>query len=384
MIRRIPLVLVTLLVAACSYESSGTTTTTIALDDDRLAPTGPAELVVQDQKSEGSSLVVQSVSLPAAGWVVVRIDEGGSPGEVIGISTLLQSGLIADVVVPFFLPLEGTTSVHVALHIDVDQDSRFQYEPPDGFIDEIGTRASGEPAVAVAVVSLLPPLEPADAFLDPQVTDGYAVVVAGGLLPAPGFMVLQEVDGDAPGAVLGVSDLLPAGPVSAVTLNLANPLRASASLMIVAWVDRDENGIFTPGEGGDAMAVRDDGILAAGVADITVLPLEPAELDVDDQESDGDTIVVSRLVMPSAGFIEILADAAGSPGSRLGFVAVGSGTRQGVSVDLPSGLGSGSRLWLKLWIDFDQDGTLSAGDRVALDQPGGDPMEAAFVVTIVP
>lgn len=384
MIRRLPLVLAFVVLAACAYESSGTTTTTVPLDDDRAAPTSPADLVVEDQKSEGSSLVVASVSLPAAGWVVVRVDEGGSPGEVIGISTLLQTGLIADVAVPFLLPLEGTTTVHLAVHIDVDHDGSFLYEPPDGFVDEIATRSNGEPAVAVATISLLPPLQPGDAFLDPQVTDGTSVVVAGGLLPAPGFLVLHRADDTEPGEVLGVSQLLPAGPVSEFVLIPTEPLRVSEPLMVVAWVDRDENGTFSPGEDGDAMAVRDDGILAAGAAAVTVLVREPGELEVNDQETDGAAFVVARLVMPSAGFIEILGDASNAPGPRLGSVAVGVGTRQGVSVDLPSGVATGATLWLRLWIDFDQDGALSDGDLVVLDVPDGDPIEGSFVVTIVP
>lgn len=384
MIRRLSLLLALVVLApACAYESSGTTTTTVALVDDLPAPTGPADLVAVDQKSEGSSVVVESVSLPAAGWVVVRADDGGSPGEVIGISTLLQKGVIAGVSVPFLVPLAESSPVHLALHIDVDEDGSFQYEPPDGFIDEIGVRATGEPAVATITVSLLPPLQPGDAFLDSQVTDGTTVTVAGGLLPAPGFLVLQQDEGGFPGAVLAVSDLRPAGVVDELVLAPLPALRASGSVFVVAWVDRDEDGVFSPGEDGDAQAVRSDGSLAAGSALITVIPRDPASLSVSDQESDGDTFTVEEVVMPNAGFLEILSDAGGAPGTRLGFVEVGASTTDDLAVPIPAGVATGARLWLRLWVDFDQDDTLSADDLPALGAAGGDPVTGSFVLTIV-
>jgi hypothetical protein len=49
-----------------------------------------------------------------------------------------------------------------------------------------------------------------------------------------------------------------------------------------------------------------------------------------------------------------------------------------------AGVATGATLWLRLWIDFDQDGALSDGDLVVLDVPDGDPIEGSFVVTIVP
>jgi len=55
---------------------------------------------------------------------------------------------------------------------------------------------------------------------------------------------------------------------------------------------------------------------------------------------------------------------------------------QPFEVALPDGVTTGATLWLRLWIDFDQDGVLSAGDLRALIEVGGDPVETSFVVTI--
>lgn len=371
-----------LVAAACSYESSGTTTTSLAPDDEEPVATAPTEIVAGDQSSEGSSILVDSLTLPAAGWVVARLDSGGSPGEVIGISELLSKGTITGVLVPFLIPVADTTTVHLTVHIDMDGDGEFLYEPPDSFIDVVATTAAGEPATTTLTITLLPPLGPASALLDAQVTTGYSVVVAGGLLPAPGFLAVHADAGGEPGAVLGVSELLPAGEVGAVTVQLDEPLSASGRLHAVAWVDRDEDEFFTPGPDGDEMAVTEEGALASAFADVTVLRLEPAALVVEDQEVANGVFVISSLEVPSPGFIEILTDASGAPGTRLVAVLVDAGTVDDLQVPLPAGVLDGARLWLRLWVDFDESGSLTAADLRALTEQGGDPIEESFVVSV--
>lgn len=372
-----------LVASACTYESSGTTTTSAPLPGEEPVATSPADIVAVDQRSEGSSVTVDSLSMPAAGWVVARLDAGGSPGELIGISELVSKGVSTEVAVPFLVPMADTTTVHLIVHVDVDSNGEFLYEAPDSLIDSVATTAGGNPAAAVITVGLLPPLGPASALLDPQVTDGTTVTVAGGLLPAAGFVALHADAGGVPGEVLGVSGLLPAGEFEALVLTLDPPLAATAAFHAVAWVDRDENGAFTPGEEGDQMAVTEDGSLAAGTALITVLARTPASIEVVDQEvASGGQFVVATLVAPAPGFIEVLRDASGSPGTRLSVATITAGTTDDLSIPLPGGVGSGTRLWLRLWVDFDQSGTLTAGDLVALDEPDGEPVEESFVVTI--
>lgn len=382
-IRRLSWVVALLLVAAaCSYESSGTTTTSLALDDEEPVAITPTEIVAADQRSEGSSVLVESLTMPAAGWVVARLDSGGSPGEVIGISELISKGTITAVPVPFLIPVADTTTVHLTVHIDMDGDGEFLFEPPDSFIDVVATTAAGDPATATVTITLLPPLGPASALLDPQVSDGTTVVVAGGLLPAPGFLAVHSSEAGEPGAVLGVSRLFPAGEVGAVTVDLDETLAVSGQLFAVAWVDRDENGRFTPGPDGDEMAVTEEGLLAAGSATVVVIRHEPSALVVADQEAADGAFVITTLQAPGPGFIEILSNVSGAPGTRLGVVLVDAGTVDDLKVPLPAGVDDGDRLWLRLWVDFDQSGSLTAGDVRALTELGGDPIEESFVVTI--
>ena len=80
-----------LLVAGCTYESAGTTTST-SLDPEQLPPaTGPAAIVFRDQLVDGSAVMIDSVSLPADGFVVLQADAAGVAGEVVGVSELVGS-----------------------------------------------------------------------------------------------------------------------------------------------------------------------------------------------------------------------------------------------------------------------------------------------------
>ncbi|MBI5157048.1 MAG: hypothetical protein HZA58_03430 [Acidimicrobiia bacterium] len=385
MLRRTALLSVLLLlVAACSYESSGTTTTTLPLIEEEPVATGPADIVAADQRSEGSSVLVDSLSMPSAGWVIARLDSGGSPGEVIGISELVSKGVISGVPVPFLVPIAETTTVHLTVHIDMDGDGEFRYEAPDAFIDEIATEANGDPATTTVVITLLPPLSPGSALLDAQLSDGTSLVVAGGLLPAAGFLAVHQGEGGEPGTVLAVSDPLPAGEVGPFTLSFETPLSVTGLLFVVAWVDRDENGEFNPGEGGDEMAVNEEGSLAAASAIVTVIRREPATVVVADQVVENRTFIVTRVEAPAPAFLEVLADAAGTPGGRLAVVTVDQGTATELAVPLPAGVRTGARVWLRLWVDSDQSGDLSAADQRALSDLGGDPVQASFIATIAP
>jgi hypothetical protein len=369
-------------VVGCSYESSGTTTTTVA--DVATAPpaTSPAAIVVLDQWIEGSSLVVDSVSMPAAGFAVVREDDGGSPGPVLGVSELLPVGLVGNVTVPFSAPITETTTVHVAVQVDMNRDGLFTYEPPD-FVDTIATSDSGEPASTTAVLSILAPLSPADVTIEEQRTDGTTLTVSSVTLPAPGFVAIQQNEAEQPGTVVAISGLLAAGTTSDLALTLDPPLRTTQLVYAVVYVDRNENGLFDPGDRADEIGVRGDGSPATASPVVTVVVRYPASVTASDQEITGEAVVLDGVELPSAGFVEILADDGGLPGTRLAVSALlQAGQAADVAVMLDPALTGDATLWARLWIDYDGDGVLSDGDVPALTDLEGDPVEESFLVTI--
>lgn len=378
--RRLALVLA-LVLAACSYESSGTTTTTVVDPADVPPPTFPADIVVDDQRIEGGAIVVSSVSLPSSGWVVARADDAGTPGEVIGISALLRAGVIASVQLPFFVPIDEPQAVHVSVQIDVDEDGVFSYEPPE-LVDAIATTGAGSAATVTADIGLLPPLDPADAAINEQRTDGAVVEVSGVTLPAPGFVVVHRtIDGEL-GEAIAFSELLPTGTTTGIVFTLDSALRTTQVLSVVAYVDRDEDGVFTPE---DEPGRRADGSMAAGSATVTVVVVDPAAVTVEDQESSGeDPIVIAEVVLPAPGFVEILNEVDGVPGDSL---AVSGLLLAGTIVDLEFSdlppIDADIALWVRLHVDFDGDGVLSDGDRPALEAPDGSRVEAPFDVSFV-
>jgi hypothetical protein len=386
MIRRtaLSLVAVALVAASCSYESSGTTTTTFVAPEDIPPSTGPADLVFEDQRIEGTSITIDSVTMPDAGWVVVRVDQGGGPGEIIGISEILRKGVIARVPIPFTIPLTADTTVHATVHVDIDRDGEFTYSAPDALVDEIATFANGNAASVSAAVGLLPPIQPGEATFNEQRTDGTTVVGAAAVIPAPGFIALMSNVQGEPGEVLDVTELLPAGTVADIEFSPEPALRVSGLVFLVAWVDRDENGLFDPIE--DDIAVRADGTLAADSAVISVIPLEPTVITVDDQTGDGSEIVVTSVDFPAAGFVELLFDSGGVPGQRIAL----SGARvDGLSEDITFELddpltgdaGSELTLWVRVIVDFDEDGTATEADPFGLVGPGGEVATASFTFT---
>ena len=369
--------------AACAYESSGTTTTAVTIPGDDPVETSPADIVFEDQRTEGSAVLAESVTMPDDGWVVIRADEVGSPGRVLGISPPLKKGVIGNVTIPFALPLEVPQVVHATVHIDVDRDGVFTYEPPESFIDEIATFATGEPATVSARIEILPPLDGGDVVLEPQRIDGDAVEVAFALLPSPGFIALHLNQQGAPGEVIAVSRLLEPGPVERLLLVPDEPLRVTQRLWAVVYVDRDRDGVFDPVDGLDEIAVRQDGELATSRAVVTVVPDSPVEIEAADQEGDGTVVVVDAVSLPAGGFIEILSDADGRPGDVIATSGLlQAGTQTILEIPLEEPLTTDTTLWIRIRIDFEEDGGIDPDDPVGQDADGED-VEVSIEYTVV-
>ncbi len=164
MLKRLTLLLipVALVAAACGDDDAATTTTELVTTT--AAPTttaaeaapemGPAEVVFEAQSSDGSSIVVASVTLPSPGFIAVHGDGGGSPGPVIGHSALLPAGTSTDVEIALGEPLAATGSVFPMAHIDVDGDGEYGFFPPDNTVDGPAQTADGNVAVVGGEVTV--------------------------------------------------------------------------------------------------------------------------------------------------------------------------------------------------------------------------------------
>lgn len=137
-----------LLVAACGDDDDAsdepTGDDTVPVGEPAM---GPAELTADDQSGDGTEVVVDSVTLPADGFLVVHADADGAPGPVIGHTDLLPEGESTDVVVPLDEPLTESATVWPMAHVDTNTNGEYDFDPPESTEDGPATFAGGEVAV---------------------------------------------------------------------------------------------------------------------------------------------------------------------------------------------------------------------------------------------
>jgi plastocyanin len=156
-----------LAIAACGGDDAADVstdpTTSVAPDtvpDDTGEATGAAEPAMQPasitfdaQDSDGTTITVASADLPAAGFIAVHGDGGGSPGPVIGVSGLLPAGVSSDVAITLDEPLDGDSTLFPMIHIDTNSNGVYEFGQVEG-ADGPGVTADGAVAVVGALVTV--------------------------------------------------------------------------------------------------------------------------------------------------------------------------------------------------------------------------------------
>jgi hypothetical protein len=94
-----------------------------------FAVTLPPDVFVLDQPVANNQVIIERVISHGPGWLVVQVDDGGSPGLIIGYAPLV-AGLNERVVVT--VPrASATAQLFVMLHQDVDPIGEFNYPRAD-------------------------------------------------------------------------------------------------------------------------------------------------------------------------------------------------------------------------------------------------------------
>jgi hypothetical protein len=97
-----------------------------------------------------------------------------------------------------------------------------------------------------APVRIYAPVEiPGSTLSVSQPTNESAVMIAATLKQA-GFVTVHQAIGEAPGPLIGQSDLLPPGTYTDITLNMLGALSADNDFYFLVFVD-DGNGVYDPG-----------------------------------------------------------------------------------------------------------------------------------------
>ncbi len=361
-----------LVAAACSSTTTETTTTTTAAEvmEDEAPATAPAAITASDQMSTGDSVIIESVDLPAPGFVAVHGDNNGAPGGIIGVSDLLPAGSSSNVTVVFDAMIDGTTTVYPMVHIDGDESGAYTSDDGPGF------DSSGDVAVTAVVLDIAPANAPSSLGAQDQATDGLGITVATVTLPSPGFIAVHSDADGGPGPVIGHSALLPAGTSTDVEIMFDTPVDVSTALYPMVHIDLDGDGEYTfqpPDNAIDLPGFTNDGDVAVAKIMLTVTPQRtPSALQANDQDSDGASIVIASVTLPAAGFVAIHSDVDGAPGPVIGVSdLLPAGESADVIVTLMDALSGSVTVWPMVHIDLDDDGvyTFQPPDN-AIDLPG--------------
>lgn len=148
----------TILAACGAGEPTDTTTaeTTTPPTTEAAPAMAPAEVVFEAQKSDGTSIVVASVTLPSPGFIAVHGPGDGGPGPVIGHSALLPEGTTTNFTIELDEPLAATATLFPMAHIDVNGNGEYEFFPPDTTTDGPAQTADGSVAVVGAEVTVTP------------------------------------------------------------------------------------------------------------------------------------------------------------------------------------------------------------------------------------
>ncbi|HXK39710.1 MAG TPA: hypothetical protein VJ837_02675 [Candidatus Paceibacterota bacterium] len=82
-------------------------------------------IVVFEQPAGAPTVTASSVFLATPGFVVVHEDASGTPGAILGVSSVLEIGESINVQVPLSRPMRDGERLYAMLHADVDGDFVF-------------------------------------------------------------------------------------------------------------------------------------------------------------------------------------------------------------------------------------------------------------------
>ncbi|MEW5988358.1 MAG: hypothetical protein AB1791_17140 [Chloroflexota bacterium] len=279
-------------------------------------PIPPAITVVDQTLGDDGRLTIASVTIPAAGWLVLYTDQEGQMGEVVGYAAV-QPGVNQDVVVTID-PLQATPTLHAALHTDAGSLHTFEFPGPDNPLP----LASGEHSLpfTVEIQVTLPAVVAADQVLG---LDGL-LRVESAVSPGPGWLAVHA---DSDGEVGPLLAYLPLRDGLNENLVLALDWRkATPRLYAVLHHDEGESGRFEPATG-------DPIVLASGVPVISPLTaVLPPDIVVYDQPVVNGAVEVERAVSNGPGWLTIQGDDNGAPGLIIGFAPLEDGINEQITV----------------------------------------------------
>jgi len=274
---------------------------------DTAEVTASATVSTSDQRTDGSSVVVDRTELANGGFVAVHdssLLDGQTFDSVVGVSGYLGSGVHEDVRVELDSEQTEEDTLIPMPHRDTNDNQGYDFVTSNGDADGPYTDADGEIVLTTATVT---PSDRATVSTNDTATSGYYVSVDEAFLPEGGFVTIHDAtvtDGAVFDSIRGTSEYLEPGVHEDVGVHLDEPLEEGQT--VVPMAHRDTNGNeeydFPSSEGGeDGPYTTDEGDPVITTAETTL----SAEVEMGDTESNGNTVVVDRADLSEGGFVTI-------------------------------------------------------------------------------
>jgi hypothetical protein len=319
--------LILLFLMACQQDNVTTLTPTTAAANltptatrPQATPTRPATptptpepqpaIAVTDQTVDDSGrITVQSVTSLTPAILALYADEEGAPGDFLTFVPITV-GTTTDVPL-IFNPLQATTTLHLRLLTDADQDNT-----PDDL-----TQPLVETRFNVTLVATLPSLS----ITDQAINEAGELRIESANVLGPAWVVIHNDEAGEPGAVIGFFPLTPE-----TTYPLTITIRWREALpQLHALLNQDL------GERGRFDATIDLPLIAQGqpinIPFHVTLPLDMTLLD---QPVVNGTITIERVISNGDGWAVIYNDEGGQPGRIIGSAFLEDGLNTLVSVPL--------------------------------------------------
>jgi PGF-CTERM protein len=288
-----------------------------------------ATVSMTDQPTDGTSVVVYSVELSEGGFVTIHdgsLLDGATFDSVRGTSEYLEAGHHENVCVQLDEPLGEDATVIPMPHQDSNDNEMYDFVEDEGGAD--GPYADDDGAIVDTAATSLQ--SEASATFAAQTTGSNHVTVEQVFVPEGGFVTMHDSsinDGAVFDSVRGTSEYLEPGLHRNVMVALDDPLNEDDSLVAMPHMDSNDNEMydFVENEGGDDGPYTADGGAVVDGGAVTV----SASVSLDEQTSDGTSVVVEDVDLSEGGFVTIH-DSSLFAGEALGSVI-------GTSEDLEAG-----------------------------------------------
>jgi hypothetical protein len=323
---------------------------------------------VADQYVFGNIITIAEVTAAQNGFMVIHIDNGGSPGAVIGFSPV-SAGVNRGVQVAIETA-SATPVLYAMLHDDTGMPGVYEFGSVQGA--DLPVRVGGalvSPAFSVAII------DAHDQFVEMDTVTIDSVTAA-----QDGFLVVHAGDANRFGAVLGFT------PISAgTTADVVVALAAEGRTDVLWPMLHVDTGVMGEYEFGRVQGVDGPVIIGGAIASspIWTVPHIRASSQIvingDNRPMEGAGTMADMMMAPSVfidsallnteGFVVIHIDEGGRPGAVAGWSWFTPGYNSGIEVLLDLGIDPTPVLFPMLHADTGTVGQYEFGSVQGVDLP---------------